>query len=352
MYESGTYALNRRAFLKSTALAVAASHTTVAAQQEGPDSTSTPPPAPLFRDPIYDGAADPTVVWNRQERAWWIVYTQRRANVDAQKVAWVHGSDIGIASSSDGGQTWVYRGVLKGLEFEWGRNTFWAPAVIWQRDTYHLYLAYIRGVPHDWSGERSIIHYTSRNLLDWHCESTLSLTSNRVIDPCVHVLPNGLWRMWYKDEGHGSHIYWADSNDLYDWRAGDAAITDREQEGPIVFRWHGYYWMLTDPWTGLGVYRSEDARTWTRQENILNTPGRRLDDGAKGQHPDVVAQGDDAYVFYFTHPQSNEQIKESVAEVQPYAKRRTSLQVAKLDFQNGKLVCDRDEPFHLHLRNP
>jgi hypothetical protein len=27
-------------------------------------------PAPLFRDPITDGAADPTVVWNRCENAW------------------------------------------------------------------------------------------------------------------------------------------------------------------------------------------------------------------------------------------------------------------------------------------
>ncbi len=38
-------------------------------------------PAPLFRDPIYDGAADPTVIWNRAEGAWWLLYTARRANV-------------------------------------------------------------------------------------------------------------------------------------------------------------------------------------------------------------------------------------------------------------------------------
>jgi hypothetical protein len=158
--------------------------------------------------------------------------------------------------------------------------------------------------------------------------------------------------MWYKDEGHGSHIYWGDSNNLYGWQPGGAAITDRAQEGPIVFRWHGYYWMLTDPGTGLGVYRSEDAETWRRQEDILSTPGRRPDDGAEGKHPDVVVQEDDAYVFYFTHPQSKQQIKESVPGVQPYAKRRTSLQVAKLEFANGKLVCDRDQPFHLGLRNP
>ncbi|MEY8745235.1 hypothetical protein AB9M62_38850 [Bacillales bacterium AN1005] len=35
--------------------------------------------APLFRDPIYDGAADPVVVWNHVEQAWWMIYTNRRA---------------------------------------------------------------------------------------------------------------------------------------------------------------------------------------------------------------------------------------------------------------------------------
>lgn len=36
---------------------------------------------PLFRDPVYDGAADPVVIWNRAERKWFMLYTNRRANV-------------------------------------------------------------------------------------------------------------------------------------------------------------------------------------------------------------------------------------------------------------------------------
>ena len=43
---------------------------------------AAPAPAPLFRDPIYDGAADPVAIWNRQEKNWWLLYTQGRANVD------------------------------------------------------------------------------------------------------------------------------------------------------------------------------------------------------------------------------------------------------------------------------
>src|ERR1035437_7739267 len=56
---------------------------------------ASPAPAPLFRDPIYDGASDPVAIWNRQERNWWLLYTQRRANVDGPGVARVHGCDIG-----------------------------------------------------------------------------------------------------------------------------------------------------------------------------------------------------------------------------------------------------------------
>ena len=37
--------------------------------------------APLFRDPIFDGAADPTVIYNPHENAWWMVYTNRRTTI-------------------------------------------------------------------------------------------------------------------------------------------------------------------------------------------------------------------------------------------------------------------------------
>lgn len=42
------------------------------------------PKAPLFRDPIHDGAADPMVIYNEQEKAWYMFYTNRRANVSTQ----------------------------------------------------------------------------------------------------------------------------------------------------------------------------------------------------------------------------------------------------------------------------
>lgn len=39
------------------------------------------PAAPLFRDPVFDGAADPVLIYNREEKCWWMLYTNRRAKL-------------------------------------------------------------------------------------------------------------------------------------------------------------------------------------------------------------------------------------------------------------------------------
>ena len=48
------------------------------------------PGAPLFRDPIYDGAADPVIIWNKQEQSWWIFSTNRRAAAVNHGVSYVN----------------------------------------------------------------------------------------------------------------------------------------------------------------------------------------------------------------------------------------------------------------------
>ena len=305
------------------------------------------PQAPLFRDPIHDGAADPTIVWNREEQAWWLLYTNRRANVECPGLSWAHGTDIGIASSDDGGKTWIYRGILQGLETGHGRNTYWAPEILWHDGLYHMYVSYIRGVPDTWNGLRHIMHMTSVNLWDWKRESTLNLSSERVIDGCVFRLPGGMWRMWYKDEASGSATFSVDSHDLYEWGTPRKVLDDRPHEGPNVFEWRGKYWMIVDPWQGLGVYSSADLETWTKHENILNVPGTRKDDGPIGRHADVLVQGDDAFIFYFTHPEWDTEPAEW-----NYGARRTSLQAARLEIENGIIVCDRDAEFDLNLQPP
>lgn len=46
---------------------------------------------PLYRDPVFDGAADPVVIWNPAEEKHFMFYTNRRATADTLPgVSWVH----------------------------------------------------------------------------------------------------------------------------------------------------------------------------------------------------------------------------------------------------------------------
>ena len=71
-------------------------------------------PRPLYRDPPFDAPTDPVLCFNAEAKKWYMYYTARRATAtNAPGVTWVHGSNIGMAESSDGGATWIYRGTAK-----------------------------------------------------------------------------------------------------------------------------------------------------------------------------------------------------------------------------------------------
>jgi hypothetical protein len=145
-----------------------------------------------YQDPVYDGATDPVVVRDAGSGQWRMFYTQRRASAPGPGVAWVHGTGIGMAMSSDGGGSWLYRGTVEGLDFEPGRNTFWAPEIFRARGEYHMLASYIRGVPDRWEGhERQIRHYVSPDLWQWSDLGPLDLGSAYVIDAAVYPLPSG-----------------------------------------------------------------------------------------------------------------------------------------------------------------
>ncbi len=304
-------------------------------------------PKPLFRDPVFDGAADPIVIWNHVEKKWFMLYTNRRANQkDLKGVAYCHGCKIGIAESTDGGATWKYRGTAD-IPYGEEEKSFWAPEVLYHDGLYHMYVTYVPGMHEDWAGTRDILHVTSKDLLKWKYESTLKLSSNRVIDACVTRMPDGLWRMWYNNEPDKKAINYAESADLYHWQDKGKAVGDQAGEGPTVFRWKDHYWMVVDVWDGLAIYRSDDLLKWTRQkDNLLQKPGLGNEDKVKGGHPDVVVSGDRAYLFYFVHPGR----QGAGAQKDTVEQRRTSIQVVELEYQDGALTCDRDKPTHMDLK--
>jgi hypothetical protein len=307
-------------------------------------------PKPLFRDPIHDGAADPTLIWNRAKGEWWMFYTNRRADLaaaDPKNVAWVHQTRIGIAVSKDQGANWSYKGVAR-IPYGNADYTHWAPDIVYDAGMYHMFLTIVPGTFSNWNAAREIIHLTSPDLEAWKFTGKLELSSDRVIDPSLYRLPDGTWRLWYKDERDHSHLHYAESRDLNHWEAKGAVITDRSSEGPKIFQWHGQYWMIVDMWKGLAVYHSEDTLHWTPQvERLLDAPGHTATDRSIGHHCDVVVNGDRAFLFYFTHQEG----RDEVASL-PHSAQRTVLQVAELEFADGKLTADRNAPVHVLLGRP
>ncbi len=306
-------------------------------------------PSPLYRDPIYDGAADPIVVYNKAEKLWMMLYTQRRANQSTQDVAYCYGTAIGVATSADHGQTWAYRGTLK-LDFERGTNTFWAPEVVEDNGTYHMYVTYIQGVYNHWGGQGRLVHYTSKNLWDWTYKGEIKLNQS-IIDPTLMKLPDGKWHIWFK--GGNSNTLTGESTDLVNWKIADKeAIGGPPHEGPKIFKFKEYYWMITDEWHGQRVYRSTDAHNWERQGLILDKPGRRPEDTPTGAHADVIVVNGHAYIVYFTHPGRKSHTDDGGHDADDtfsYSTKRTSIHVAEMEFSNGTLVCDRDKPFDFWL---
>jgi predicted GH43/DUF377 family glycosyl hydrolase len=302
---------------------------------------------PLYDDPVYHGAADPVIIYNKQKKKWWMFYTNRRASLkDSTGVAWVHGTRIGIAESKDG-REWKYLDTTNINYRPDSGYTFWAPDIIEHKGLYHMYLTYVPGVFSNWNHPHTIIHLTSNDLLNWQYESTLKLVNEKVIDASVFQLPDGTWRLWYNNEKDGKSIWYADNKDLYNWEDKGKAIAARG-EGPKTFKWQDKYFMIVDAWKGMEVYSSDDLLNWTKQASrILEEPGKGTDDQAIGGHCDVVVNGDKAYVFYFTHPGRR---KDKPAVRNSFDDKRSVVQLAELRYVNNEITCDRDEPVTINLK--
>lgn len=301
-------------------------------------------PAPLFRDPVYDGAADPSVIWNDRTGEWWIFYTQRRATLDGEDVEFCFGTDIGIATSADAGRSWRYVGTADIPSPKPGAHTYWAPDVRKFGDCYYMGVSYMQGVSTHWGLESEIVWYRSDDLIDWTLVEEVAGTS-LCIDPSVVQLPDGSYKMWYKTwEGRTKTAL---STDLDHWEVtGNVEVERNCHEAPLVFRWQDRWWMITDPCTvtlhGLDCYESTDASNWTFNNTILSVPGKRPDDNDQGRHCDVTVVDGRAFIVYFTHPGIIIGEGGAVLPIETFEGRRSSLQIAELEYVDGKLVCNRD----------
>ena len=297
-------------------------------------------PAPLFDDPVFHGAADPTLIWNPQQKLWFMYYTQRRATLtNSHGVEWCHGTAIGIATSPDGTH-WTYKDIARGdggLDSPVQSNcTWWAPSVYFTEDgTYHMFVVCVDGIYTEWKGKAAIKHFTSTDGLNFKFNDTLKLSSDRCIDACVDKV-GGKYRCWYKDERHHSHTWMASSDDLKTWTVDGEMVADVGHEAPLYFHWKGNHWLITDAGGDLRIYQSPDGLGhWTFNSEVLKAPGKRDKDNNNGKHPFVLVQGDRALIYYFVHYLPRDPV---------YGIRQTDLQLAELKLDDaGKVTCDRDQ---------
>lgn len=323
------------------------------AERENTGREGVVAPKPLFRDPVYDGAADPVVVWNPLVHRWWMFYTNRRATMtELPGVSWVFGTAIGIAESADGAH-WHYVGTAEfpGLPAECGGKeaTLWAPDIVRGDDgLWHMYLSIQPGIDVKWGLPGFIGHLTSSDLRTWKFEKRLDQLGTHVIDADLLRMEDGTWRMYFKASKDYSHIGMIESRDLYRWSA-PREVLKISGEGPIAFRWKEYYWLVIDIWKGQVVYRSTDGNRWERQPGDPLLPdgeGTGLDDIPNALHANVVTSNDRTWMFYFTHPGRVGEDKKKDG----YAQRRTSIQVVELEpNREGWLTADRNRPTYVQL---
>lgn len=305
-------------------------------------------PKPLYRDPVYDGAADVSIIYDARAKNWKMFYTNRRATLRLEEgdVSWVHGTPIGVAVSQDG-VGWSYQGVAD-IPKSCTGETLWAPEMYAENGTYHMWLTVVPGIFKNWRGNRFIVHLTSPDLKAWHCADKVDTGTDRSIDATV-MKKDGVYSLWFKDEAKGSRLYRLISTDMKSWVRQPDPVIDTNMEGPKVFRFGGHYWMIADVWKGLMVLRSDDLQNWTPQPGrILEKPGTKPTDDEKGQHPDIVVNDGKAFIYYFVHQKNAPE-----AATDPKWWQRTVVQVAELKIgPDGWLSVDRDAPVDARLKAP
>ena len=307
---------------------------------------------PFYRDPLFDGAHDPEIVWNEQENCYWLLYLQNRYNIplsDPAPLGQTSLTDIGLASSPDGGRSWVYRGVAEGLDVpaskradklppsgtqQYGGATWWRPAVTRANGTYHAFWVMWEPGRGMWGPDNSanpsctkdcananwnVVHYTSDNLKQWRYNQTVRRDSF-AYDSDVFRLADGRYILFSSGQtravrGNPKPLQ---SRDLFHWEpCTDLEMQVDIDEGPhatwndMTIRWRGYSYVNWDGSAHFGSDRPNMLRTadggqhWEKSNTTLYPgPGTRpLDLYAAHQGPLLLNQGADGsagWALYFS----------------------------------------------------
>ena len=151
---------------------------------------------------------------------WWLFATQRRVDDDGPGVSWVHGTDIAVATSDDGGLTWTHRGVVDGWTRARAATPSGRPRSCSPRAGSTCSSATSPACPEPLAGARAA-HPAPRV----RRPGDLGVPRGRAAELGLRHRrlrrtdrPTG-YRMWFKDEAAGSTTWCADSDDLETWGA-------------------------------------------------------------------------------------------------------------------------------------
>jgi hypothetical protein len=347
----------------------------VAAAAIEPDAATTgyswSATTPFYRDPLFDGVHDAELVWHEAEQSWWLTYLQNRYNsctppgfIQATALGSTTGTDLGLASSPDGGKTWIYRGVMSGLDVpakdmrepfppgvgtaQYGGATWWRPAVTTVNGIYHGFFSYWEQ-PIDW-GYWKVVHYTSTDMQNWtfrrfvrnstcppHASPTAA-TCTVAYDSAVFRVNDGRYVLFSAGPSpgfSGPHPPLLCTNDtqLLQWEECEESLQLYEQlaslhasvgaEGAHVIdrnasvTYGGYSWMN---WEGRGPVCDETKREckpgapnlarssdgglhWEASAtNLWGTEygSREFDAGQVAFQGPLLLQGDELFALYFT----------------------------------------------------
>lgn len=321
------------------------------------------PPSPRYASPTSDPAGDCA----------YCVYT-----------------DIGLASTPDGGRTWIYRGTAAGVDVPvslrnasdpstrppaaasqmYGGATWWRPAVVRTGGVYHGFWVY-NPAPGSEMTDMKIIHYTSSDLKNWKFaevardkptayDTVVFRVADAVTagtDAALNEPTCGPWILYSTEQTRPGHGPPRQSRNLYNWTDCTAPGHQIDVgEGPHVTgsaindatsKWNGFAWLN---WEGGFVARSSDGgQSWAQPPagRTLFDPQVRTDNAAGTDHGSahqgpLIPQGDQMYVLYFTEFANRGVTGPEAAQI--FQGSRSVLHIGRVRVApDGWLSCNRSE---------
>lgn len=316
------------------------------------------PNAPIHADPNYNGSTDPEIIYNLLTKEYLVYYTARRTLSGEPFV----GCPIGVISSKNL-IDWEFKGYCAFDNVPGSKDsslTFWAPGMIVDGDSCHMYVTRKEDSTPPWGGPSKIVHYVAplSDMINGWKFSDVAIDEPDAIDACLFRNSQGSITMIYRNclkNEPKCGTFWATSGDFRHWEKqglvkGDVENIEKHgfnyQEGANVIYWKGYYWLITDPHYGLPVYRSTDGKEWTYQGLILDKPGKRLYDDTYGRHASMIVTPENrAFIVYHVEPLRD--YKEYDDTRLSIAEQLCFLQIAELKVEKGILTCDRNQQIKL-----